>query len=206
LHDAFDMGFKPEGVAAGEQARDGRIGCGGRIRTGQPRDHGVQRRFIAKGMDQPLLPARGKPQTGDDRFKHRLVAQRDGQILVWRNTCDQGAGFRQGAGVGAGLVGFAQILDTGLIELIAALAALAEHLAEIGIASRRGEIFGDMGAADRNGEFGPEAEAFAGLGFGQEDAAAQILAGHVEKRLGRLDHRNVDQRRATGVQRAGEFG
>ena len=33
------------------------------------------------------------------------------------------------------------------------------------------------------------------LALGHEDAAAQILAGHVEKRLGRLDHRRVDAAR-----------
>ena len=31
-----------------------------------------------------------------------------------------------------------------------------------------------------------------GLALGEKDAAAQILAGHVEKRVGRLDDRHVD--------------
>ena len=41
------------------------------------------------------------------------------------------------AGVGSGRVAVAEILDAGLEELVAALAALAEHLAEIGVAARR---------------------------------------------------------------------
>ena len=91
-----------------------------------------------------------------------------------------------------GAVGVAKILDAGLEELVAALAALAEHLAEIGIAARRAGLAGNVVEADGDGEFRAQAQHLAGLALGQEDAAAQILAGHVEKRIGRLDHRHVD--------------
>ena len=37
---------------------------------------------------------------------------------------------------------------------------------------------------------------FAGLAFGEEDAAAQILARHVEEGIGRLDDGDVDRFRA----------
>jgi hypothetical protein len=41
--------------------------------------------------------------------------------------------------------------------------------------------------------------------LGQENSAAQILAGHVEKRLGRLDHRNVDtSAHSSAVERTGK--
>jgi hypothetical protein len=115
------------------------------------------------------------------------------------------AGVGDGAGIGTRFVRLAQILDAGLEELVGAVAALAEHLAEVGIAARCADIVGDMGAADRNGEFGPQAQAFAGFGFGQEDPAAKILAGHVEKRLGRLDHRDVDAARIERVERTGKI-
>ena len=48
------------------------------------------------------------------------------------------------ASVGGGDVSFAQILDAGLKELGSALAALAEHLAEIAIAPRRGRAGRDV--------------------------------------------------------------
>ncbi len=86
----------------------------------------------------------------------------------------------------------AEILDAGLEELVAALAALAKHLAEIGIAARRAGAAGDMVEADGDGEFRPRHSVSPGLALGEEDAAAQILAGHVEERVGRLDDRHVD--------------
>lgn len=54
-----------------------------------------------------------------------------------------------------------------------------------------------MVEADRNGEFGTQAKRLAGLAFGQEDTAAQVLAGHVEERIGRLQHGDVDKADAT---------
>ena len=61
---------------------------------------------------------------------------------------------------------------------------------------------GDMVEADGNGEFGPQAKRLAGLALGEEDAAAQILAGHVEERIGRLQDRHVDRRRRRARRRA----
>ena len=106
------------------------------------------------------------------------------------------------AGVGGSGVAVAEILDAGLEEFVAALAALAEHLAEIGIAARRAGLRGDVVEADGDGEFGAQAERRAGLALGEEDAAAQILAGHVEEGIGGLDDRHVDRRcAARGKQR-----
>ena len=86
----------------------------------------------------------------------------------------------------------AEILDAGLEELVAALAALAKHLAEIGVAARRAGLGADVVEADGNGEFRPQAERLARLALGEKDAAAQILARHVEKRIGRLQHGDLD--------------
>jgi hypothetical protein len=57
-------------------------------------------------------------------------------------------------------IAVAEILDAGLEELVAAFAALAKHLAQIGIAARRAGLANfDVVEADRNGEFRPQAEA-----------------------------------------------
>ena len=49
-----------------------------------------------------------------------------------------------------------------------------------------------MAQADGNGEFRAQAQALAGLALGHENTAAQVLAGHIEERLGRLDDRRID--------------
>src|SRR5690606_20663676 len=59
---------------------------------------------------------------------------------------------------------------------------------------------------DRNGEFRTQAERLPGLAFGQEDAAAQILARHVEERVGRLQHRNLGARRPALIEQREDVG
>ena len=156
----------------------------------------------AEGTGQPLLPAARQAERGEHRLEHRLVAERHAQGAAGQRQCQEGMGVGDRAGVGGGEIGIADVLDAGLEELVAGLAALAEDLAEIGIAARRAGARGDVVEADGNGEFGAQAERLAGLALGQEDAAAQVLAGHVEERVGRLQHRHLDRRRAArGKQR-----
>ena len=59
---------------------------------------------------------------------------------------------------------------------------------------------------DRNGEFRPQAQRFAVLAFGEEDAAAQILARHVEKGIGRLHDGDVGQFRAAFGEEGDDIG
>jgi hypothetical protein len=101
-------------------------------------------------------------------------------------------GVGYAAGVGGGRVAVAEILDAGLEEFVAAFAALPKDLAEIGVAARRLGLRAYVIEADGDGEFGTQAERLAGLALGEENAAAQILAGHVEERVGRLDDGHVD--------------
>ena len=61
------------------------------------------------------------------------------------------------ARIGLRRVRVAKILDAGLEEFRLAVAALAEHLAQIGIAARRAGAAGDVIEADGNGEFRPQA-------------------------------------------------
>ena len=56
-----------------------------------------------------------------------------------------------------------------------------------------------MVEADGDGEFGTQAERFAGLAFGEENAAAKVFAGHVEERIGRLDDGHVDGARRSAA-------
>ena len=147
----------------------------------------------AEGAGKPHAPAARQAERGKHRLEDRLVAERDGQRQAGQRECQQRMRVGERAGVGRGGVGVAEILDAGLEELVAALAALAEHLAEIGIAARRAGLGCDVVEADGNGEFRAQAERLAGLALGEENAAAQILARHVEERIGGLEHGHVDR-------------
>src|SRR5690606_23515703 len=90
-------------------------------------------------------------------------------------------------------VRFAKILDAGLEELRRAVALLAEDFAKVSIAARRSCLAGDVVEANRDREFRTQAQRLAGLTFGQEYAATKVLAGHVEKWIGRLQHADLGQ-------------
>ena len=138
---------------------------------------------------------RGRPSAASTASNTAWSPSVTVSALARQRQLEQGDRVGHRARIGLGDVGLAEILDAGLEELVAALAALAEHLAEIGIAARRAGAAGDMVEADGDGEFGPQAQRLAGLAFGEEDAAAQILAGHVEERIGRLQDRQRRWRR-----------
>ena len=94
---------------------------------------------------------------------------------------------RQHLGVGRGLVGAAERLDAGLQEFGRRAAAVAEDRAEIAEARRlAGGGRGEVVARHRDGQVGPQAELAAARRGGQVHALADVLAGQVEERLGRL--------------------
>ena len=100
-------------------------------------------------------------------------------------------GERENLRVGRFGVPAAEALEPGL-RLLSALASLrAEHRAQIGIfRDPAGLVGSEIGAADGNRIFGPQAKLLArGVG-GQEQAAADLLARHVEK-----DRRGMENRR-----------
>lgn len=103
-------------------------------------------------------------------------------------------------------IAVAEILDAGLEELVAAFAALAKHLAQIGITARRAGLRTYVVEADRNGEFRPQAERLPRFAFGEEDPAAQILAGHVEERVRRLQYGDLDGVRVARGEEVGDVG
>ncbi len=160
----------------------------------------------AEGARQPHAPAARQAECRQHSLEHRLVAERHRKRAPRQRQRQQRMRIGHRARVGHRGVRLAQILDAGLEELVAALAPLAEHLAEIGVAARRAGLAGDVVEADGNGELGPQAQARARLAFGEEDAPPQILARHVEKRIGRLDHRHVDQIRPARGEERGDVG
>ena len=88
-------------------------------------------------MDQPLLPAGGQAAGGNDRLEHRLIAQRHVKLFARQARSQDRDGIADGARVGACHIGFAEILDAGLVEFIGPFPPLAEDLAEIGVTLRR---------------------------------------------------------------------
>ena len=73
--------------------------------------------------------------------------------------------------------------------------AMTEHRAEIAKAcGLAGERRGQIVARHRNGQIGPQAQ-FAPVRIaGEKHAAADVLAGQIEERLRRLQHRRLDLR------------
>ena len=108
-----------------------------------------------------------------------------------------GGGFqpeRQGLGVRRCGIGAAEGFDPSLEEFAGvrgdARAAVAEYRAEIAIARRpRRRRGGEVVTGDRVGEVGPQALLMA-CGIGEQiHVPPHVLAGEVEKRLGRLQDR-----------------
>jgi hypothetical protein len=100
---------------------------------------------------------------------------------------------RQHFGVGRRLVLPGEGLDPGLHELGGGALAMAKHRSEI---AETGRLAGprrlQIGARDRNGEIGPQAQ-FAAVGIaGKKQPPADVLAREVEKRLRRLQDRRID--------------
>ena len=112
----------------------------------------------AEGARQPHAPAARQAERGKHGLEHRLVAQRDRKHAAGQRQLQERMGIRERAGVGRSDFGIAQILDAGLEELGLAVAALAENLAEIGVAARRAGLGADMVETDGNGEFRAQAK------------------------------------------------
>ena len=140
-------------------------------------------------LGQAPLPHRGEIQRVEQRREQRHVAHADlgcGEPVMGGRLEAEG----ERLGIGRRLVGAPEQLDAGLQELARLLAALAEHRAEIAEARRApGRGRRDVVARHRNGEVRAQAELAARLVGDQIHAPADVLAGQVEKGLGRLQDR-----------------
>ena len=201
--DRFDAG---DGEKIGDEVMRG-PGIG----TGQRREHALifrrptgggerelieivrQRPFPVEILDQAALPGRRQIERGDEGGKQPDVADADvrrGQAIKRGRFQPQ----RQHFGVGRRLVLPGEEFDAGLQKLGGQSLAVAKDGAEI---AERGRLAGrrrlQIGARDRNGEVGPQAQ-FAPVRIaGEKHAPADILAGQVEERLRRLDDRRLDR-------------
>jgi len=100
---------------------------------------------------------------------------------------------REHFGIGRRLVLPGKGLDARLHELGGRTLAVAKHRSEI---AEAGGLAGtrrlQIGARDRNGEIGSQAQ-FAAVGIvGEKQPPADVFAGEVEKRLRRLQDRRID--------------
>ncbi len=150
-------------------------------------------------LDQPPLPRRRQIEPGDQAGKQRDVADPDVGLRqsVMRGRLQP---ERQHLGVGRRLVGTSEGFDAGLQEFGRLIAAVAEYRPEIAEAGRpAGERGGEIVARNRDGEVRPQAEFAAAGRRGQIHALADVLAGEVEERLGRLQDGGRDARVARAL-------
>ena len=148
----------------------------------------LERGFAVEILDQPPFPRRRQIERGDEGREQRDVAEADvgraEAVLRGRFQAE-----RQHFGVGRRLVRPAEALDAGLQKFGCRAVAMAEHRAEIAKAGRlaglrRSQII----ARHRNGQIGPQAEFAPVRSGGEIHAPADVLAGQIEERLGRLQH------------------
>ena len=153
-----------------------------------------QRPLSVEILDQAALPRRRQIERGDKSGKQPDIADADFR----RGHAINRGGFeaeREHFGVGRRLVVAAEGFDAGLQEFRGRSFAMAEHRAEVTKArclagGRRLQI----GARNRDGEVGPQAQFAPERVAGEKHAAADILAREIEERLRRLHDRGLDQR------------
>ena len=106
---------------------------------------------------------------------------------------------RQDFGVGGLDVGAAVAFEAGLEHFAALAGAGAEDRAEIGVLGRLSGLGrGEIGQAYRDRVVGPQAQLGPRRVADEIEAAADVLAGHVEEDRGRLQHRRLEAGEAGG--------
>ncbi len=160
-------------------------------REREPLDILRQADLAVEILDQPPPPDRVEIERIDQRGEQRDVAGADfdlGQAECAGRLQRQ----RQHLGVGGGAILPSEGFDAGLQEFARPAAAIAEHRAEIAEARRlAGAAGGEIVPRHRNGEIGTKAQFLAAGVGGQIEALADVLAGEVEERLGRLQDRRL---------------
>ena len=143
-----------------------------RLRNFQRIEHGVEQAGVAEPRHERAAPGRGR----------RLHGERE-HLRVGR------------FGVPA-----PETLEPGLRLLADLACASAENRAEIGIfGDFAGLVRAEIGATDGDRIFGPEAQLLTRSVGGEEQAAADLLAGHIEK-----DRRRMQDRRLRAPETGGK--
>ena len=180
------------GIGAGERGEHAGVFGSGAAGELERRKIGFQRAGAVEVLDQAALPGGRQVERGDQRREQADVAHADfgigGAVLAHAVERE-----REAFGVGGLAVGAAERLDPGLQQFRAAVAAVAEHRAEIAIGrGTAGRGFFQVLAADRDGEVRAQAQLAAARVAGDEERAAQLLAGQLEEIVGRLQHGGLD--------------
>ena len=196
----------------GEQIFDQRLGAGvvGALERRQHARLGERALTGAIGEDRRQRAAAreaaadaAQPEFGQSERRQRAVEQpRVADLDLQRPGAGEFGGFQrqpEDFRVGGFDVVAAIAFEPGLRHLAALAWAGAEDRAEIGVlgeAPRFGRS--EIGEADRDRVVGPQAQFRAGGVAGEVEAAADILARHVEEHRGRLQHRRLEAREAGG--------
>jgi len=174
-----------------ERGVPGAIGFGG---FAQPRQIGGHQRRHAKRAAQAAAPGIGQIERAEQRGKQADIADPDFQPGCAKRTYPIG-GKRQGSRIVFGLAGAADRFKAGFQTLRRAGRLAAKDQPLIGVTGGTAPG-GQMMAADGNGEIGPETKPFTGSALGDEDAAADILASGLQKRLDRVQDGQIEPGRA----------
>ena len=186
-HQVGDQRQRRLAVGAGQGCQHAFIFvAAGRGRERQPLDVLGQADLAVEILDQAAPPHRIELERLDQRIEQRDVAGADFDV----GEAERGSRLqrqRQHFGIGRGAVLPAEGFDAGLQELARLAAAIAEHRAEIAEARRlAGAAGGEIVARHRNGQVRTQAQLLAAGVGRQVEALADVLAGEVEERLGRL--------------------
>ncbi len=151
-----------------------------------------ERGFAVEILDQAPLPRRRQIERCDEGGEQTDIAYTD----VWCARAVLRGRFqpeRQHFGVGRRFVLPPETLDAGLQKFGRGAFAVTKYRAEIAKACRRPRRRrGQIIARHRNGQIGPQAQFAAVRIGGEKHAPADVLAGQIEERLGRLQHRRRD--------------
>ena len=202
----FARGAAADGVDAGDRQqvlhqragprmvgalhRGQHAGLGERVRKAPVEDG----RKVAPLREPPLQappPDLGQRERREQRVEQAGVAEPRRELAARRLRRLHGQ--REDLRVGRLDVLAPKAFEAGLEAFAAAVGLGPEDRAEIGIFDRRADLVrGQIGAADGDRIFGPEAQLLARGAGGQEQPAANLLARHVEKDRGRVQDGGLD--------------
>ncbi len=165
----------------------------------RPIENGVEAAPARDAAAQAAAPDLGNVERSEHAVEQAGVAEPRGEPAAPRRR-RRLDGERENLGVGRLGVVAAEAFEPGLRRFAGLPRLRAEHRAEIGIfGDAAGLVRSEIGAADGDRIFRPEAKLLARGAGGQEEAAANLLARHVEE-----DRRRMQDRRLGPLEARGE--